>query len=317
MKAYLGIDTSCYTTSLALVDAKGSVVADERMMLEVKQGSRGLRQSEGVFQHIKNLGTLFEKIKTLTGEYSIGAICASSKPRPAEGSYMPVFTVGENTGRVAASIANIPYFNTTHQENHLMAGIWSAGGPDSEHFLAFHLSGGTTEFLEVKGRETGFDIEIIGGTTDISAGQFIDRVGVAMGLPFPSGMYLEKMAEGVEGLPPRQRLSFWVEGLKVSYSGPETQARRMLEMGADKNVLALSVLDCIARSLEEVIRRACQSTGAGEVLMVGGVSSNRYIKHYLTWRLGCRLYFPEPAFCRDNAVGSAVLGMRMLKAGKC
>lgn len=309
MDAYIGFDTSCYTTSVAVVDSEGRLVSDHRRGLTVKKGGRGLRQSEGVFQHIKNLGGLSRSGDCFTVGLNPAAVAASAKPRPVEGSYMPVFTVGENTARIAAAVAGVPFFATTHQENHLMAGLWSAGGPPSMRFLTVHLSGGTTELLDTVREGAAFGVKIVGGTKDISAGQFVDRVGVAMGLPFPCGPYLEKLADGAVNTAQPMSLQCFTEGADISFSGPETAATRLLESGGDKASIALGVFTCIARGLGRIIDAACEQLGLQDVLLVGGVCCNRYIREYLEANLKNNLYFPKAKYCSDNAVGAALIAL--------
>ena len=178
MALYLGIDTSAYTTSLALVDERGMLIEEYRKVLEVPQGERGLAQSTALFLHVQNLPQLVEMIKPeLWSE--IRGIGVSIAPRPVKGSYMPVFTPGVAIATSLAAALGVPLLKTSHQEGHIAAGIHSSELAQ-EHFLAVHISGGTTELLEVRSIEPGkLDIEILGGTTDLHAGQFIDRVGVA------------------------------------------------------------------------------------------------------------------------------------------
>lgn len=313
MEAYIGFDTSCYTTSVAIVDGTGELILDYRSVLRVKEGGRGLRQSEGVFQHIKNLGVFAGRENRLPGEMKIAAAAASIKPRPLPESYMPVFTVGENAARVAAAVAGVPFFETTHQENHIMSGLWSGGGPKEERFLTVHLSGGTTELLETVRNDTGFGVRIIGGTEDISAGQLVDRVGVAMGLSFPCGPHLERLADEAGKEDPPVEIRCFARGTSTSFSGPETHAKRLLEAGESRTGVARAVLFCIARSLASVIAEACSRLGIYDVLMVGGVSSNKYIRGYLEENLNCRLYFPKAEYCSDNAVGTALIAMQRYK----
>ncbi|NLZ90366.1 MAG: O-sialoglycoprotein endopeptidase, partial [Clostridiales bacterium] len=311
--AYIGFDTSCYTTSIAIVDDAGELILDHRSGLKVKEGGRGLRQSEGVFQHIKNLGVFAGLENRLPEEMKIAAVAASVKPRPLPESYMPVFTVGENAARVAAAVAGVPFFGTTHQENHIMSGLWSAGGPQEERFLTVHLSGGTTELLETVRSVSGFGVRIVGGTEDISAGQLVDRVGVAMGLPFPCGPHLERLADEDEKDGPPVEIRCSARGTYTSFSGPETHAKKLLEAGENKAEVARAVLFCIARSLAAVIAEACSMLEVNDVLMVGGVSSNIYIRDYLEEYLNCRLYFPKTEYCSDNAVGTALIAMQRYK----
>jgi N6-L-threonylcarbamoyladenine synthase len=313
METYIGFDTSCYTTSIAIVDGSGEIILDHRSVLRVKEGGRGLRQSEGVFQHIKNLGAFAGLKNRLHGEIKIAAAAASVKPRPLPESYMPVFTVGENAARVAAAVAGVPFFETTHQENHIMSGLWSAGGPKEERFLTVHLSGGTTELLETVRNVSGFGVRIVGGTEDISAGQLVDRVGVAMGLPFPCGPHLERLANEAEKDDLPVEIRCFARGTSTSFSGQETYAKKLLEAGENRARVARAVFFCIARSLAAVIAEACSVLEVNDVLMVGGVSSNKYIRKYLEQNLSCRLYFPKAEYCSDNAVGTALIAMQRYK----
>lgn len=194
MDVFLGIDTSCYTTSLCLVDGAYRIVADERRLLTVKPGKRGLSQSEMVYQHVRNLPDLTEKLVPSLAGNTIRAVAATNKPRRREDSYMPAFLSGIGYGRSIAALLGVPLYTISHQENHLLAVLRGTGYTDTP-FRALHISGGTTDFLSVSPDAEGLDITRIGGTSDISAGQFIDRVGVALGLPFPAGKSVDMEAE--------------------------------------------------------------------------------------------------------------------------
>ncbi|NPV90387.1 MAG: O-sialoglycoprotein endopeptidase [Firmicutes bacterium] len=289
-------------------------MGEERQLLSVPMGNRGMRQSEAVFNHVRNLPGLMEK---LTGRIAArgqpAMVAASARPRPVEGSYMPVFQVGSGLGLSLAAALGIECFSTTHQEGHLEAGLYSAEGPRSDRFLAVHLSGGTTEILQVDKRATGFEIRILGGSLDLHAGQLVDRVGVLMGLPFPAGPALDEMAEKAgEDFP---RLASSVSGYDFSFSGAETQAERWLSSGVEPSKVARAVEACLANTLEKVIRRAVEENGGSDVLIVGGVAANRYLRSRLRTRLehpavGARLYFAQPALSSDNAVGTALLGLK-------
>lgn len=327
MGLILGIDTSCYTTSVALVDNAGKLVADERQLLSVAEGERGLQQSAAVFQHIRNLPGLIEKLSLRDRRDSVVLVAASTRPRPVAGSYMPVFMVSEGFARTLAEALQIPFTATSHQEAHLMAGLWSAGGPAKDRFLAIHLSGGTSELLLVeRNQETGsaplypgdtpmFKVEKLGGTTDLHAGQFVDRIGVALGLSFPCGPELQKLAEGAEGVIKAPSV---VRGMDISFSGPESHLRRVIAEGNAPREIARAVEHCIATTMEKLIRRGMDSTGIKDILMVGGVAANNYLRHRLVARLGhpsagTSLYFAEPRFSTDNAVGTAIMGLQRNK----
>lgn len=306
---FLGIDTSYYTSSVALVDATGRLLADQRRPLAVAAGERGVSPPQAVWNHLKALPEEAEPLLRAYGS-RIAAVAASVRPRPAKGSYLPPFKVSEGFGRTVAAALGVPFYPTTHQEMHIMAGLWSADRPPAgRQFLAVHLSGGTTELIRVTRRPGGFDEELLGGTMDLHAGQFVDRVGVALGLPFPAGPHLEKLA--ASGRPGAVRLSSVVQGLRVSFSGPETAAQRLVGR-ADPGDLALAVIHCISKTLEKWLRAAVAETGLKEVLVVGGVSANQLLRVRLRSRLehpavGASLAFAQPRFSTDNGVGTALL----------
>ena len=194
----LGIDTSNYTTSIAVADADGEVVYEKGLLLQVKPGERGLRQSEALYQHVKNLPVLFESIpENLKMRERLQVVCYSDRPRPLEDSYMPVFRAGIGCGKTIGSLFGIPAFAVSHQENHIRSAIYGSGmKPEELHFplLATHFSGGTSEILLVNSRKSGYDCKIAGATLDLNAGQLIDRVGVRLGYAFPAGKALEQLA---------------------------------------------------------------------------------------------------------------------------
>lgn len=327
MELFLGIDTSCYTTSLAVVNSEGNLLSEARRILVTPKGGRGLAQNEAVFQHINNLPELFGQICTDVAAKDLRGIAASIRPRPVEGSYMPVFRVAESYGKSLSAILGVPFIGTSHQEGHLAAGLWSAHGPEEKKFLAVHLSGGTTELLSVArldGPETTdnvFVISLMGGTSDLHAGQFVDRVGVALGLTFPAGPQLEQLArEAKQNGAEANSVSIpsSVKGYQISFSGPETQAFRLIEHDTPKHLVARAIEKCISTTLEKVITKAVVDTGIKEVLLVGGVSANSFIRERLSAKLhqrsvGARLYFAAPGFSSDNAVGTALIGRQKLK----
>ncbi|MGI6093296.1 MAG: O-sialoglycoprotein endopeptidase [Veillonellaceae bacterium] len=311
MNFILGIDTSCYTTSLAIMDEGGRLIADARKLLSVKSGNRGLSQSEMVYQHTRNLPLLFEQVfDKFDTPISLKAIGVSAWPRPLPDSYMPAFLVGTGFARALAITDKSRLKQVSHQEGHIFAGIWSAGGPRSNNFLAIHMSGGTTELLKIERSERKTHIELIGGSKDLNAGQMIDRIGVLMGLPFPSGAHLEELAKYNKGAPAMIPSS--VQGLEVSFSGPETHAIRLIKGGATHEAVAEGVQLCISQSLSRLIRTAVKATGLKEILLVGGVSSNQYIRNYIEQNvrdLGIKVFLPERQYSSDNAVGAAFMAL--------
>ena len=206
---FVGIDTSNYTTSLAFCKHGGEIAANLKCPLPVKEGERGLRQSDAVFLHTKNLPTLFEMAKGYFEMYEPLAIGVSARPRTTEGSYMPCFLSGVASAKALASALGVPCYEFSHQNGHIMAALVSSGADSvlfGKEFAAFHVSGGTTEVLLVHPNGNDFLCDIIGGTADINAGQAIDRVGVALGLTFPCGAALERRALSYEGKIPSRRV---------------------------------------------------------------------------------------------------------------
>ncbi len=315
MKAVLGIDTSCYTTSAALVSLDGGILASARRLLTVREGERGLQQSQGLFQHVKNLPDMIEQVMR-QDTADICAVCASVRPRPVEESYMPVFRAGESQARAAASLLRVPFYPASHQEGHVQAALFESGIEESSPFLALHLSGGTTEVLLVNDG----CLTLLGGSLDLHAGQLIDRTGVRMHLGFPSGPALEQLAmqSNAESL-----LGVSIKGNSCNLAGAENKVAHWLEQGTMTcEQIAAEVFDFLARTIERMIENACQETGARQALLAGGVASSTLLRDMLRERaqkrrLACRLHFARPELSGDNAVGVALLGAkRFLQNGK-
>lgn len=308
MEITIGIDTSCYTTSVAALDPAGNLLADARVPLTVKPGDRGLAQSEMVFQHVRNLPAVMERLRRLSGpDAQVAAIGVSVRPRPVEGSYMPVFLVGSGCAKTVGSVVNCPVLEISHQENHILAGMWSTGGLFPPEFLAVHASGGTTEIVHVRRDDDGLRLELVGGTRDLHAGQFIDRIGVALGLPFPAGPHLERLAAAAGGVPAEIPVS--TAGTQISFSGPESHMKRWLVAAPEAAEAAAALQRCVAESLLRALGAAVERTGVRTVLFVGGVSANTYIREYVTRGLStghaADVRCPDPVFSGDNAVGAA------------
>jgi N6-L-threonylcarbamoyladenine synthase len=303
--AALGIDTSCYTTSAAIA-RDSEIIANCRRLLSVKDGARGMRQSEMVFQHVNRLSAVIEEAIMSAGKARIEAVCASTRPRPVQGSYMPAFAVGEGHGRAIAAALGVPFFATSHQEGHVYAAMYNkrlTGGP----FMALHLSGGTTEVLI----KNGESLTLLGGAKDISAGQLVDRVGVKLAIPFPAGAELSRLAESAE---PRSLIPASAEGLNCYFSGAETRAMRMIESRKySPNQIAAEVFSCLARTLAKMIAGAHALTGAREALLFGGVAASSVLKSWLNARIDrlgapVALHWAEPELSGDNAAGAALIG---------
>ena len=309
----LGLDTSNYTTSAAVFD--GERGRNQGRLLEVRPGELGLRQSDALFQHVKHLP---EVVEALLGEEGLGtvqAVGASTRPRAVEGSYMPCFLAGASQGQVLSQVLGVPFYAFSHQQGHLAAAAWSAGRLDllDRPFLAWHLSGGTTELLRVEPEEDGVAVraEILGGTSDISAGQLIDRTGVLLGLPFPAGKGVEKLSRQAQK---REYYKVKVNGLTFSLSGMENKVRQMVQRGEEPAEIAWFAQETVCRVVQACTKAAMEEYPGLPVLCSGGVASNGRLKELL--RQNCGALFAQPQFSTDNAMGTAILTWRALERGR-
>ena len=298
----LGIDTSNYTTSVALVYDGGYI--NERRILDVAVGERGLRQSNALFLHTKNLPELFENINI---DGNIDAVAVSDKPRDEDGSYMPCFLAGISAASAAAKAAGVPLYAFSHQAGHIMAGAMTSDKPDiiNSPFMCFHVSGGTTELVfAVPDESRGFNVKVIGGTRDISAGQLIDRTGVLLGMKFPCGNELEKLAQS--GKPTKTKIS--KNGAFCNYSGAENKVMSMLDGSVPHEDIARFALDFCADSIISSVKEARAYHPDVPVLFVGGVMRNEIIRAKILCETE-NAHFGSVELSSDNAVGVAWLGM--------
>ena len=302
----IGIDTSCYTTSVACTDGK-SIVFSKRTMLSVAFGDRGLRQSDGLFQHVKALPPLLCELLTAIDREAVACVTVSASPTAKADSYMPVFLAGLGQAETLASALGVPLIRADHQSGHIRAALY--GNElllERERFFAVHISGGTTDLLLVEPhRDEPYRIETIGCSTDLHAGQFVDRVGVALGLQFPAGKHMETLA--VQAEQKNVKLASAVKGTDCSFSGAESAAQRLLHTVPDAE-LAYGVYDCLARTLAKMFASAEERYGDLPFLVCGGVASSGLLRTMLKKRFSGKLYFGKPELSSDNAVGVALLG---------
>lgn len=297
---YIGIDTSCYTTSVGIVDQDKNIIQDLRIPLTVKSGQKGLRQSDGFYQHVLNLPNLIEKVE---GIGKISAIAYSKAPRPIEGSYMPVFRAGESFAKVLAKSLCVPLMETTHQEGHIRIGLKDED-LESE-FLCVHMSGGTLEILKISRVENGFSTKILGSTKDISAGQLLDRIGQKMGFDFPSGKAIDSLAIDFKR---KLGVKISVSEGNINFSGVETQLKKLIEKNEDFNEVSAKTMTAISDSLKKALEYHVQKTKSKKILFVGGVASSKFLSNDLANNIAdTKLIFPLGSHCVDNALGVALL----------
>lgn len=306
MAAVLGLDTSNYTTSAAWFD--GTQGDNVGKLLEVPQGALGLRQSDALFQHVKRLPAIMADLKKTGLPDAVSAIGASTQPREVEGSYMPCFLAGDSQARVMASAMSLPFYACSHQQGHIAAAAWSAGRMDllDRPHLVWHLSGGTTELLHVVPDGVMVRANCIGGTSDISAGQLIDRTGKKLGLAFPAGKAVDALSLQAEH---KDAFRVKVKDSVFSFSGVENKMNALAEKGTPPAEICWYVLASILHGVEKATQQALERYPGLPVLCAGGVASNQLLRQRMTAR--CGAVFAEPRFSTDNAMGVAILTWRL------
>lgn len=306
-KLFVGIDTSNYTTSLGIVSEDGTLIANLKRPLPVKAGECGLRQSDAVFHHTVNIPYLVNEAKKYFSAGEISAVGVSSRPRNAEGSYMPCFLVGVSVAESISSAMNVPLYRFSHQCGHIMAALYSSGCEDfaKAPFAAFHVSGGTTELVRAELSDGEFLTDIFGATADLNAGQAIDRVGVMLGLGFPCGVEMEKLALENTKKIPKKPISIKDNGINLS--GLENMAKKLYADTEDKALTCAFVFDYIGRAISALALAYEDKYGKSQFVFAGGVMSNTIVKGILA---GDGRAFAEPDLSRDNAVGIALLARK-------
>ncbi len=304
MPDYLGIDTSNYTTSTALFSTDEGKCIQSKKLLPVKEGELGLRQSDAVFHHVNQFTELFEALPLDSDKLS--AVGVSARPRNIDGSYMPCFLVGKTIAKSIGASSNIAVYETSHQVGHILAALYSCKKLDlvfdNKPFLAFHVSGGTTDCLLVDPDENEvIKAQEVATSLDLKAGQAVDRVGLMLGLQFPCGKELEKLAARSEA---KFKVKPMIKDGNCCLSGIENKCRDMLNKGEDKCDIALYCLKYIEATIFEMTAHALAKFGDMPVIYAGGVMSNMIIRNSLANKFNA--YFAEPEYSCDNACGVAI-----------
>ena len=307
MSGVIGIDTSNYTTSIAFFDGNDGENCSQ--LLPVKQGELGLRQSDAVFAHIKSLPELSGRLFSHIQAESISAVGVSTRPRAVEGSYMPCFMVGYSHAKLLAEALNVPLVEVSHQQGHVAASLWSAGHMEllSQPHLAWHLSGGTTELLLVEPEGKNVVCTKIGGTSDISAGQLIDRTGQLLELPFPSGKHLDALSQEAAG---KEMFKVKCADMTFSLSGVQNKIQQHYEQQGRPAETAAYALRCVAYAVFQATQQARMRYPGLPVVFSGGVASNSMLRQVLA---PLDPIFAEPQYSTDNAMGVAVLTHRAME----
>lgn len=305
MPCFLGVDTSNYTTSLAFFDSEKGEIIQRKKLLPVAKGQLGLRQADAVFHHTVQLPELFGLLKNDCDLSMVSAVGVSDRPCGDDGSYMPCFLSGISAATAISAANNIPLFRFTHQQGHIAAALFSAKRLDliDQKFIAFHVSGGTTQALLVEpDAENICKTRLIASSLDLKAGQAVDRVGVMLGLDFPAGKELDKLACLCED---KIKVKPVMRGCDCSLSGVENKCKKMLDEGENKEKIARFCIEYICASLDGMAQALLKEYGELPLVFSGGVMSNSIISKRLGDKYGA--FFAAPEFSCDNAAGIAVL----------
>ena len=303
----VAFDTSNYTTSIATFDGDKGINCSR--LLPVKEGALGLRQSDAVFHHTQSLPELSDRLFSHITADSIGAVGVSTRPRAVEGSYMPCFTVGYSHAKVLANALHVPLYEFSHQQGHVAAALWSAGRMDlmdCDH-LAWHLSGGTTELLLVHPDGISVHCEKIGGTTDISAGQLIDRTGQLLGLHFPAGKQLDALSSTATA---EDYFRVKCRETEFSLSGVQNKVERYHDQHSNSANTAAYALRSICSAVMTATLNALRLYPNLPVVFSGGVASNSMLRKRMA---SLDPVFSEPQYSTDNAMGVAILTHRAME----
>ncbi|MBO5867759.1 MAG: DNA-binding protein [Oscillospiraceae bacterium] len=302
----VGFDTSNYTTSIAYFD--GTTGLNCSQLLPVKEGALGLRQSDAVFHHTQSLPALSDRLFSNVDYHSIEAVGVSTRPRAVGGSYMPCFTFGYSHARLLASALGVPVFEFSHQQGHVAAALWSSGHLDLMDLphLAWHLSGGTTELLLVEPMNGNVTCTKIGGTTDISAGQLIDRTGQLLGLGFPAGRQLDALSREVEC---EDYFPVKCKDTAFSLSGIQNKVQQYATSHSAAETAAYAT-NCITYVVRKATQNALKTHPGLPVVFSGGVASNSVLREQLK---DLNPVFAPAQYSTDNAMGIAILTLRQLE----
>lgn len=303
----VGIDTSNYTTSIAyLGDSSGENCSQ---LLPVKQGELGLRQSDAVFAHIKSLPELSGRLFAHIQQENICAVGVSTRPRAVEGSYMPCFMVGYSHAKLLSDSLGVPLVEVSHQQGHVAASLWSAERLDlmDQPHLAWHLSGGTTELLLVEPDGKNVCCTRIGGTSDISAGQLIDRTGVMLDLPFPAGKHVDALSKSAAMT---ELFKVKCPEMEFSLSGVQNKVEEFHAKYGLPNETAAYALRCVIEAVYRATTNALVKYPGLPVVFSGGVASNSMLRQRMD---SFNAIFAQPQYSTDNAMGVAVLARRMVE----
>ncbi|MFA7592750.1 MAG: tRNA (adenosine(37)-N6)-threonylcarbamoyltransferase complex transferase subunit TsaD [Thiohalobacteraceae bacterium] len=318
----LGIETSCDETGVALYDeARGLIGHALYSQVEVHAPYGGVVPELASRDHVRKLVPLLKDVFAQTG---VGRDEVTGVAYTAGPGLIGALLVGASLGRSLAWAWGVPAVAVHHMEGHLLAPMLEAD-PPAFPFVALLVSGGHTLLVRVDGVGA---YQLLGESVDDAAGEAFDKTAKLLGLPYPGGPELARLAQ--QGDPTRFRFPRPMTdrpGLDFSFSGLKTCALTTLRGAAPDRIGADQTRADIARAFEDAVvdtlaikcRRALEATGLQRLVVAGGVGANQALRarlKELAEARGGRVYYPRPAFCTDNAAMIAYAGFCRLQAGQ-
>jgi len=303
MKYILGIESTAHTFGLAVLDEKGKILSDVKDMYTTKSG--GIIPMESARHHKKVSWKLYEKLIKDAGidESEIQVIAFSNAPGLA-----PCLIEGMKFAKEISQRLRIPLVPVNHCIAHLEIGeITGAKDP-----VLLYASGANTQIIAYEAGK----YRIFGETLDLGVGNFIDTFARLIGIGFPGGPKIQKLAEKGTNL---IELPYSIKGMDVSFSGIQTKLKHMVESGKYKiEDLAFSLQETVFAMLVEAAERALAHTGKEELLLGGGVGCNSRLQEMakiMCRERGCKFFCPDKSLLVDNAGMIGYLGLKMFKSG--
>lgn len=311
----LGIETSCDETAAAVYDGDGGLLAHELYsQIKLHAAYGGVVPELASRDHIRKLAPMVRRVVEAAGG-GVDAVAYTAGP-----GLIGALLVGAAFGRSYALARGIPALGIHHMEGHLLAPLLETPAPDFP-FVALLVSGGHTLLVEVAGVGR---YRLLGESVDDAAGEAFDKTAKLMGLPYPGGPALARLAEqGRPGVFVFPRPMTDRPGLDFSFSGLKTAAllawRDSAQDAAAQADIARGFEDAVVETLVIKCRRALDATGDTRLVVAGGVGANRRLRealHAELTRRGGAVFFPRPEFCTDNAAMIAFAGWQRLKEGE-
>jgi len=301
----LGIDTSCDDTGVGLVRDGEVVVNLVAGQVALHEAYGGVVPELASREHLKVLRPLAERAlaEAGIGPKDLSLVAATRGP-----GLIGALLVGYTFAKGLAWALGRPFYAVHHLEAHIAA-AWPEGL--APPFLALVASGGHTHLFEVQalGR-----YRLLGATRDDAAGEAFDKVARLLGLGYPGGPEIERLAEGAEETVPFPVPLRGQEGYDFSFSGLKTKALQLVEKGLPKPALARGFQEAAIAHLAEVVLKAVQDTGHRVLLVAGGVAANRALQERFR-RAGLEVHFPPKGLSQDNGAMVALAAWRRHRAG--